>query len=913
MTAPYARGIIQLMKAKSLILGVALSAVAGGMGAACPDSLDVTLAPSGEIRFGTGNDYTFRTLAALPGWKGLSAKGGWEIKKPGVAPFTLAYGGHVFMDVVATLGQLPEGMVGISYSFTPVEDVELVALGCTLKQPSGPVAGKPWKTPSQAGVFARPADNGIRVMGDTGSEISVALGGDGVMLTFRADGELGIAIQDNWRWGESYSLRLGTLSQKTWKKGETKKYGFTVSANVPLVVKSAKPTVITRGPEWIPLDYRKDIEAGSALDFSHMGFADAPAGKYGWMRNVGGHFEFEGRPGNPVRLYGVCNTANFPTHDEADMLVTRLKRLGYNAIRLHHHDAGLVEGSMDGLTFNKENLDRFDYLVAAAIREGLYLTTDLFVLRSRVIEWRHIGVDRDGKVDTALFKALCAVYEPAFENWRAYARNFMTHVNPYTGLAYKDEPALPLISLVNEGGFPTGWYRETAKDDRIRDAWRKWLLEKRAADPSFYPGVDAGNTPAACNVAAFAIFMGEVEAKMVARMKAFLRGLGCRALFTNNNCGPHYAPVQAASAEYDYIDDHFYVDHPQFLGTNWSLPSRCENRNPVLMRRLSPCRIGFLRMSDKPFTVTEWNFAGPSMYRGMGGILTGAMAAMQDWDGLWRFAYAHGRGNILENPKLSPGYFDLSTDPLSQASDRASICLFLRGDIAPFARDNGVSLLVTPESVKPASDRAFPYLPSWDKASWNMRVSSCLSPDGAGGLRVIPREKAEDPAVTNWVRSVASPSALRLDREKGAFTIDTPRTCGGFVPSGTISAGPLTVALCGAAATVWASSLDDAPVATSRRILLSHLTDVQGEGAKFADPERTILLGYGKGALVRNGAAKIGLALAEPGEYAVYELETSGRRMGIVTSEVVDGKLSFTASVDGPNGARMLYEIVRKR
>ena len=27
-----------------------------------------------------------------------------------------------------------------------------------------------------------------------------------------------------------------------------------------------------------------------------------------------------------------------------------------------------------------------------------------------------------------------------------------------------------------------------------------------------------------------------------------------------------------------------------------------------------------------------------------------------------------------------PGYFDVSTDPLSQASDRASICLFLRGD-----------------------------------------------------------------------------------------------------------------------------------------------------------------------------------------------------------------------------------------
>ena len=901
------------MKAKGIICSAIFAAVMGGAFAVCADALDVMLAPSGDIRFGEGNDRTFRMLAALPGWKGLSAKGSWEMKKPGVAQFAIADGGHMLMDAVATLDQLPEGRVCISYSFTPVEDVELVSLGCTLTQPSGPVVGKPWETPSRSGVFARPANDGIHVMGEKGKEISVALGGDGVMLTFRSDSEIGIAIQDNWRWVESYSLRLGTLSQKTWKKGETKKYEFTVSANVPLVVKSAKPTVIVRGPEWIPLNYRKDIEAGSALDFSHMGFTDAPAGKYGWMQNVGGHFEFEGRPGKPVRLYGVnlCNTANFLTHDEADMLVTRLKRLGYNAIRLHHHDAGLVEGSKDGLTLNNENLDRFDYLLAAAIREGLYLTTDLFVSRSRVIEWRHIGVDRDGKIDNSLFKALCGVYEPAFENWCAFSRSFMTHVNPYTGRAYKDEPAMSLISLVNEGGFPTGWYRETAKDERIRAAWRKWLVEKRAADPSFYPDVDAGNTPAACNVAAFAIFMGEVEAKMVARMKAFLRGLGCRALFTNNNCGPHYAPVQAASAEYDYIDDHFYVDHPQFLGTNWSLPSRCENRNPVLMRRLSPCRIGFLRMADKPFTVTEWNFAGPSMFRSVGGILTGAMAAMQDWDGLWRFAYAHGRGCILEDPNLSPGYFDLSTDPLSQASDRASICLFLRGDIAPFAKDNGVSLLVTPESVKPASDRAFPYLPSWDKASWNMRVGSCLSSASASVLRVIPREKAEDPAVTNWVQSVAAPASMHLDREKGSFTIDTPRTCGGFAPSGTIVAGPLTVTLGGAAATVWASSLDDAPVTTSQRILLSHLTDVQGEGAKFADSERTILLSYGKGALVRNGTAKVELALAAPCEYAVYELETSGRRMGTVHSEVVGGKLSFITSVDGPHGARMLYEIIQ--
>ena len=194
-----------------------------------------------------------------------------------------------------------------------------------------------------------------------------------------------------------------------------------------------------------------------------------------------------------------------------------------------------------------------------------------------------------------------------------------------------------------------------------------------------------------------------------------------------------------------------------------------------------------------------------------------------------------------------------------------------------------------------------------------MRVSSCLSPEGSKGARVVNREDAEDAAVTNWVRSVSGSSAIRLDREKGTFAIDTPRTCGCFVPDGGIlEAGVLRVEIPSLSATVWVSSLDGVPVPSSRRMLLSHLTDVQGEGTTFADSERKVLLKYGKGSLVRNGTARISLKLADPSAYVVYELETSGRRLGAMPSETRDGRLMFTASVDGPNGARMLYEIVRK-
>ena len=74
---------------------------------------------------------------------------------------------------------------------------------------------------------------------------------------------------------------------------------------VVAILSAAPSVVVKKGGDWLPLEYRNEIVTGSALDFSHMGFLDAPAGKYGWLRNVGGHFEFERRPGKRVRLYGV--------------------------------------------------------------------------------------------------------------------------------------------------------------------------------------------------------------------------------------------------------------------------------------------------------------------------------------------------------------------------------------------------------------------------------------------------------------------------------------------------------------------------------------------------------------------------------------------------------------------------------
>lgn len=901
------------MKTKVLVFVFAAASLLAAMARASAAELGATLMPGGSVKFSCAQtDCVLQPVMFLKGWISASCSGGYELGRDGLARFRMARNGVKYADCTLALSQLEEGAVRIDWNLAAMADCEIESLCCQMTLPSDAVEGCAWRTENAKGTFSKPADGGIRISNGRCASFGLVPGNGFPPLRFVSTNTVEYLVQDNRRWGATYCFRLGRLGFRRMAKGDAFSLSFVVRSSSPITAAGAKSYVVTAGEEWIPVDYRRDVIEGSALDFSRMGFVDAPAGKHGWLKNIDGHFEFECLPGRRQKFYGLnlCGTANFPDHELAEILVKRFKRLGYNTLRIHHHDAGMVESSPDGVTLDAANMERFDYFAAAAIREGLYLTIDVYVSRARKIKWRHIGVDRDGCVDMQLFKALCAVYEPAFENWAAFAANFFTHVNPYTGRSYADEPAMPLISLVNEGGFFMGWTQGVRDDPRILASWGEWLARKRKADPSFAPEADPGKLPASFwspkENPAVIQWMGDLEARMVARMKARLRALGVKALLTNDNCGPHFAALQRATGDYDYIDDHFYVDHPHFPEKPWSLPSTCPNKNPLLGEGpLAPSAQAFTRMVDKPFTITEWNFSGPGRYRGVGGILTGAMAALQDWDGLWRFAYSHSRDGLRDADVRSPGYFDVSSDPLAQAGERACMMLFLRGDLAPYS--DGVLLWDTPESAA-APETAYPGAPKWRDVAWKMRTGSCLSPEVSDNMRVIRREVADGDEPSG-----EGTDSLRLDRERGSFVIDTPRTSGGFAEEGAVVAGNLRAKISGAPATVWVHSLDGAEIPRSRRLLLTHVTDVQGEGARYSDDSMTTTLKWGARPLMRNGSAKVAVKHSDAEHCVVYALETSGRRLETIPAEAKDGWLVFTVSVASPQGARTLYEIAVTR
>ena len=752
----------------------------------------------------------------LPGWSSPSVKADWAGADEDAANLTAAGSGRPFTVSLADGREIFKGRA------------------CWEPRPDGSLAGKV-RVDCVAAVelqclalvanVSSPFASRLGASKASRYEIPIA-GGRSLVLSFPET--LPVYAQDSRPWGGGWTVRFfEPPNRRKFAPGDSVEWNVVVASSdgAPLKLTRGRPVTITEKSGWTRFDYKKDITPGSALDFSQMGLLDAPAGKHGWLKATGGRFEFEGMPGVEQRFYGVnlCFTANYLEHEDADILVERFARLGYNTIRIHHHDGDWFASD--------DNKDRLDYLIARAIEKGMYITTDLYV--SRPVKWRDIGIDRAGEMDKSLYKTYIPLHDAAFRDWAEHSRSFLEHVNPYTGRAYKDEPGMPFVVLVNEGKLYMGWgSAKKMSDPVVVAAWREF--GGKGAPPS--QGVAGPDEVSA----RFDAWIGR---RMWEKGSAFVRSLGCRALLSNDNNGRWHGEGQGLTPLYDYVDSHFYVDHPVFLETPWRLPSRCENCNPVITGKPPIFHRGWAKGASKPYTISEWNFSGPGRYRGMGGVLTGAFASEQEWDGLWRFTYSHSSRNLKDSPSLPPGNFDLATDPLMAAGDRAGICLYLRRD--------------------------------------------------------------------------AAPGSLRLDIERGSMAVVSPRTCGGFVERGSMDAGPLSFFLspCGGEAivpaTMWASSLDDRPLVDSSRILLVHLTDVQGGGARYADESRRFLLHWGRGLLVENGAADVALRLSNPSAYTVFELDTAGNRLSEIPSRAADGSLRFTVSTCGKSGGRIYYEICR--
>jgi hypothetical protein len=297
----------------------------------------------------------------------------------------------------------------------------------------------------------------------------------------------------------------------------------------------------------------------------------------------------------------------------------------------------------------------------------------------------------------------------------------------------------------------------------------------------------------------------------------------------------------------------------------------------------------------------------------------------------------------------------MTTDPLSQAAERASLCLFLRGDMQ--AAPHSVSIAMTEDDFRRPPAQIPSLAPSWHWVAWLTRVGTLVVADparplpydlvlhlgwatppgrfaGANAARAgdpyqIAPEKLAELLRRHGILSVSNPTdpgknvfqcetgEITIDGPHDRLTLDTPRTAGGFAPAGESirTVHGVQISVQDTDATVWVSSLDDQPIRGSRRLLVTHLTDLQNTDTRYGERARQTLLDWGKlPHLVRAGKAEVRLQLHDPQAYRVWALSTSGKRLAQVRSNTTASELTFTADVAslGDRNAVLCYEIERQ-
>ena len=889
--------------------------VSGFASAAAPASLVAVFSAPGEVTIRDGDhEVAWASVGCfLPGWR-WRGPGSGRCDGAGACTGSLDLGDG---RTAAVTAYVSAGNRSLTFAFdlAPSASAAIESVHATVTVPVDDWYEASFSVAGSKGRITTAPPPSIHLADGRGTAIRIGPGTPGAR-TFsvslpRADR---LELQDSRQWGGRLDLRIGGLRGGTWRAGERVRIRFTLAFDRPVQLIYDRPMKLAADADWIPLTGSLDIEPGSALDWSGMPWMHAPAGSRGWIKASAakpGSFEFEKAPGVPARFNGsnLCFGANFPDHATADRLAERFVRLGWNTMRIHHYEnvwdeevGGLSDRKgADSVTLNPVALERFDYFFAAMRKRGIYLTTDLYVNR-RVLAREIFG---EGEGDVAYrFKQLVAVSDRAMANWQAWARAFLTHVNPYTKLAYSDDPALAWISLINEGDLMN------SPDELVRDP-----REKALWDTAFAKWKKGKGQTGEWGSESWKKFMWELQRDADRKMIAFLRKeLGVRALLTDINAWADQWGAQVVRTDFDYVDNHFYWDHPDFLEKAWQLPSTGGHGNGSAIQAGGGLNDRCLnRLYDRPFTVTEWNYCAPNRYRAESGLLAGALAALQDWGGLWRFTYSHGRENLTE--ARPTGHFDQATDPLRVASEYAVTALFLRGDLAAAPHAVAVAGSATEWMADPAH---------WCGGELNglgfvTRVGTLVGATPPAGALALPLSEgfAKDnlgdvvgrlrsggflpPANTTAADGsvvTSETGQVGLDKKAGVFSVSSPRTAGFCGPAGTErTLGPLTARLTKSWGAIWASSLDGKALSESARILLVHLTDLQNTGMRFRGQDRKVLEDWGGIPwLVRAGSASVRLARKTSDSLAVWRLDLSGNRAAQMPARNGESGISFEIS-----------------
>ncbi len=674
--------------------------------------------------------------------------------------------------------------------------------------------------------------------------------------------------------------------------------------------KNIPPPLDTKGWKPCVIAWNGGIQPGSAIDFSFLNHK--PAGKFGFLKRVGGEFEFEGKPGETVRFWGTnfAIEGPFPDKSLSPGIAGTLAAQGVNLVRLHLYAARpyLLQSRDGGL--NPQMLDKMFFLIAELEKNGIYLYMD----------WN------DGICYDELLKRpstfqpeehlkYSSFFDPELKKaTKRLAELLFTTVNPYTGKALANDPGIAMFEIMNEASMLQNWLTISTQIHGpyrvlLENLWNNWLKSNHlAARP--LPMTNFDGDPAARR------FATEMDRAYFNEMRDYLHSIGvkapvCGTNFTFNNGN------FVAQAQMDFFGDHMYWAHPSF---SFGVPGACPT-SAALERPLWTAPVGSLgpcALAGYPAVHSEWNYCFPNPCRSEGIPIAASYAAYQGWDGMI-FYGATGScdegiwNRFLKNPAIMT--HSQQTDPATWGLSQIGAVMFRRGDVEQAKRVLNVVLpeSVIYESVMPL--KKMPFLPALGryevsfakKANWlgelaeSSKEPALLYPDVLRHLGAKESNSDRIVSDTRQIRRYDKPALLFVDTPKTQSV--TGRLCDIEKSGDSLSLLKVNTAMTWGS--VNATAIDGLPLTDSKRILFVAVANAANTGERL---EGGYLVSMGKApVLLEPFQSKITLksSLANAKLYAVAS--ATGARIAELPLTKNGGAFSF--QLDGSQGT-IYFELV---
>lgn len=681
-----------------------------------------------------------------------------------------------------------------------------------------------------------------------------------------------------------------------------------------------------------------DHANGTAPDVSFLDAA--PAGANGPIVSRDGHF-YESKTGKRIRFFGVsfCFHENFPAHEDADRVAAHVAKLGFNLVRIHHEDdsnTALWDKSVPVYhTFNKTSIGRLDYLIAASKKNGVYVDLNLRVGHPYTVDDGFPQSVR--QISTGyIYKRIAQYDRQMIDAQKSFAREYLTRVNPYTGLSYTQDPCVATIEVDNEDSL-TWWimYGDPAKElasqpepyrGELAALWNAWLAKKYSSTSALQiawaspegmvntvvasrqslenKNIDIPSQFNAAVRADWIHFLADTELSYANEMRSYLRDdLSVHVPITISQV--YYGGAEGMRREQgsDYTDMHAYWNNPKmdhgWSNSDWSfandsLVSELDRPQGDVLHKMTSQRV-----FGVPYTLSEYNDTAPSFYQSECVPIIASFGADQDLDMICVFDYGNYGGNN-KNDQFDP-FFGVGNNPAKAAFIPAAAMMFREGEIDPAPMRT--TLYLAPSSLlsgKGAGD-LWTAQPNGQKPDLlGSQVGCQVDPNATQDRIEISRV---GPAQTSETSRIAGPSgAVYVSASRKAAAV------AGFVGGQSVKAGDVSLtfpAFGDNFAAMTLTAMDQRDLAQSSRILVTVVGKAENTGMAWNSDFTSVNNNWGHGPVLIEPIA-CSVSIPTSGKRTVRALDSSGKRARQIAAKYAVGAVTFNLD---PEYQTLWYEI----